>query len=285
MVRFFCFLFVLFLPGLHLRAEVVTKYVIVSDIDDTIQKTQVHWQLDPKGFLKNLFAFHDAYIGMPALYNALAFSGHKIYYLTGTPSFLAKYQEKFLETSGFPVGTLITRDSVGTSTYDFKVKALENLMRIHSQSQFVFIGDNGQQDILAYQTLRTHPELGRRVNLTMIHQVYGSPEGKPLQPEQKSYVSSAEISLTLRQHGLIDKEITREVLRQVERGLQSQSPRIKDLTIPKATPITETHLRNLEVWAQTDSDPIIAKIIRSIVSLMDGRMRSEAMIEHDEGSL
>ncbi|HRO67373.1 MAG TPA: DUF2183 domain-containing protein [Pseudobdellovibrionaceae bacterium] len=253
-------------------AEGAPKYVIVSDIDDTIQKSQIHWKLNPIAFAKNLFAFHDAFIGMPALYNALANDGMAFHYVTAAPKIIGSFPQRFLETSGFPAGTLWTRNSVFDPKADFKEAKILDLMRAHPDSLFILVGDNGEKDVPAYKRVQDHPEFGKRVIHTFIHKLYDDKTGVPLEPGQKPYISTAEITLDLRDADLLNDRASEAILKQVERGLQSRSSRIEQLTIPEFATYDQSSIKALATRALNEPNSEIRRLILSIATSMSERL-------------
>lgn len=265
-------LLLLFVFSLSLGAQAAPEFVIVSDIDDTIQKTQVHWRLNPVGFLQNLFRFHDAFVGMPPLYNALAAEGIPFHYVTATPRPLGALAQRFLETSGFPRGTLWTRDGVFQSTLEFKTARIAEIMRSYPDSKFILIGDNGQHDVEAYDRLAKHPELGSRVAATYIHQIYDFEVGKPLAEGQRPYISTAEITLDLRADGLLPEKTAQVILEHVERGLESRFRNVESLTIAEYATYDKRSIEALVARTQREQNPEIRRLILSIADSMNARL-------------
>lgn len=255
-----------------MAADGAPKFVIVSDIDDTIQKSQIHWKLNPIAFAKNLFSFHDAFVGMPALYNTLAANGIDFHYVTAAPKFLSFLPRKFLETSGFPVGPLWTRDSVRDPMADYKEMKVIELMKANPDALFILVGDNGEKDVHAYKRVQDHPEFGKRVALTFIHKLYDDKTGSPLEPGQKPYISTAEITLDLREAQLLNDRSTEAILKQVERGLQSSSAKIENLTIPEYANYDQNSIKALATRALNEPNPEIRRLIFSITTSMNERL-------------
>lgn len=265
----FALLLLLFIASF---AEAGPKYVIVSDIDDTIQKTQVLWRDNPLATAKNYLTFHDAFIGMPTLYNALASRGIEFHYVTAMPQILSRLPDRFLQTSGFPVGKLWGRKSLFESTLEFKVRKITELMLEFPDRKFILIGDNGQHDVEAYHRLQKHPDLGSRVVAVFIHQLYDFTKGTPLADGQRPFISTAEITLDFREAGFLSDQEAKIILEQVERGLTSRFRNIEKLTIPEFATYSRESVEALIQRALRDPHTEIRSLLLSIADAMNERL-------------
>lgn len=141
------------------------KFGIISDIDDTILKTDVGNKV--KMIMTTILSNAHTRVpfeGVAAFYRALqnGISGNEnnpIFYVSSSPYNLYKLLVKFLELQEIPLGPIFLKD-FGTHTPftsgDHTTHKLENIKKVletYPHLQFVLVGDDGEQD----------PEIYRRV--------------------------------------------------------------------------------------------------------------------------
>lgn len=168
--------------------------LLVSDIDDTIKASHV---LNTRDSVANGKRVKNSFAGMSELYNILsrAISDLDFVYLSNAPKALMYLPHSlFLKVNQFPKGQLITRSNY--SEADHKIENLRKLLSTKQYDHVLFIGDNGQQDILIYnQIAQEFPQIQIQ---TYIHLVYDSYDvlepGLVPAPFQIGYVSAIDIA-------------------------------------------------------------------------------------------
>ena len=139
---------------------------IISDIDDTIKRTQVR---DRREMLLNTFARRfEAAPGMAAYYRALAQApGTRFHYLSGSPIQLYPALTDFIRDADFPAGSMHLRESTtwrtlipsGEESRAHKLGVIERLLAEFPQRRFVLVGDSGEADPEIYaQVFRAHSQ-------------------------------------------------------------------------------------------------------------------------------
>jgi phosphatidate phosphatase APP1 len=124
--------------------------LIVSDIDDTIKITNVLSK--PKSMI-NAFLSRRAFSGMSELYQELNVPETTIYYVSGSPLFLKHKIENFLDFNDFPQAQNVILKNTSVSTYDYKVRAIRNLILKMNPDKIILIGDDTQFDPEVYDTV------------------------------------------------------------------------------------------------------------------------------------
>ena len=138
---------------------------IISDIDDTIKRTQVR---DRREMLLNTFARRfEAAPGMAAYYRALARAPEtRFHYLSASPIQLYRALADFLRDADFPLGSMHLRESTTWRTLipgeqdsrTHKFGVIERLLADFPQRRFMLVGDSGESDPEIYgQVVRAHP--------------------------------------------------------------------------------------------------------------------------------
>jgi phosphatidate phosphatase APP1 len=148
------------------------RYVVISDIDDTIMRTGVAnklkmlWRL----FVQNAES-RVAFPGVSALYRALhdgATGGQEnpMLYVSRAPWGIYAILEEFFGRHGIPVGPILFLREWGISwksplprkAKDHKRELIHNMLSLYSDLPFILIGDSGQHDPEVYrQIVEEHP--------------------------------------------------------------------------------------------------------------------------------
>ena len=149
-----------------------SRYVVISDIDDTIMHTGVANKL---GMLWRLFVedaqSRVAFPGVAALYRALhtGVSGREanpILYVSRAPWGLYSILDEFFDLHGIPVGPVLFLREWGVSwksplprkAEDHKQDLIRNMLGLYRDLPFILIGDSGQHDPEVYrQIVEEHP--------------------------------------------------------------------------------------------------------------------------------
>lgn len=186
-------------PVFFLNDEI--KWVIISDIDDTIKDSRIHQTTGLKPVLSGLFKGHyytyEAIPGMAALYRELAAQGCLIVYLTATPYQLAPFLLKFLREQGFPEGPLFLR-WLGYGRFGHKWRTVHRILSGMERQRCVLIGDSGEQDLQIYRRICETPVFAKRIEKILIRHVPGTPLQKTLHPREVFYREISELEAVLR---------------------------------------------------------------------------------------
>jgi phosphatidate phosphatase APP1 len=149
-----------------------SRYVVISDIDDTIMHTGVTNKL---GMMWRLFVedaqSRIAFPGVAALYRALhtGVSGQEanpILYVSRAPWGLYSILDEFFDLHGIPVGPVLFLREWGVSwksplprkAEDHKQDLIRNMLDLYGDLPFILIGDSGQHDPEVYRRIvEEHP--------------------------------------------------------------------------------------------------------------------------------
>ncbi|MFO0680319.1 MAG: phosphatase domain-containing protein, partial [Polyangiaceae bacterium] len=207
-------------------ATVKGGMLLVSDIDDTIKRTDVHDKLAAAAAATES---RNAFSGMSTLYGRWrgADDGQrKVIYLSAAPGSLIELSKRFLTNSGFP-GTLgrvedvvISGRSLFESAGDFKTQKLEAMYDAlvaadRVPGTIVLVGDNGEQDMIAYGNfLRYVTSKGGRTDRihSFIHHVYDGPDGSPIVAPHVPWVTASDLAVRLSELGLLSDSALAQVL-------------------------------------------------------------------------
>jgi len=158
---------------------------VVSDIDDTIKRTQVR---DRREMLLNTFAREFAPVpGMAAWFGRIAAAdpAASFHYVSGGPHQLYPALAEFLKVQAFPNGTVHLRSvevgqeifRAGNGTHAHKLAVIGQLLKDFPGRRFVLVGDSGEQDPEIYGELaRAHPT---QIVAIMIRDASGEPTDSP----------------------------------------------------------------------------------------------------------
>jgi phosphatidate phosphatase APP1 len=185
------------------------RYVVISDIDDTIMQTGVANKLK---MLWRLFVedaqSRVAFPGVSALYRALhaGTSGtqqNPMLYVSRAPWGIYEVLEEFFDLHGIPVGPILFLREWGVSwtsplprkAEDHKRELIHNMLALYSDLPFILIGDSGQHDPEIYrQIVEEHPG---RVLAVYIRNVSRAPKRIREIEDLAKVVASAGSSLVL----------------------------------------------------------------------------------------
>ncbi len=158
------------------------KFGVISDIDDTILKTNVgnKFKMILTTILSNAHT-RVPFEGVAAFYKALQKGvseneGNPIFYVSSSPYNLYHLLVKFLELQEIPLGPVFLKD-FGTHTPftagDHKTHKLENIRNVletYPHLPFVLIGDNSEQDPEIYkQIVHDYPERIRTIYIRKVN--------------------------------------------------------------------------------------------------------------------
>ncbi len=258
--------------------------IIISDIDDTIQHTQVRPESDSylaktKHIFKlarNVLKNHDAFIGMSQLYMMLAARGAEFHYVSGAPKSITRLPEKFLQTAGFPVGELSVRLSTEVTTAAFKFDRIAEIIEANPGKKIILIGDNGEKDVTVYKRISTLWRLKGRVERVYIHDLYPESVGEKLYYNQIPYLTAADLALQFHEDKLITTEQTREIAELVKQGMNSKYGNIRERAFPTYATLDPKNLRMIGEEVEMLKDPVVKSTMSDILMGLSQRLRARA---------
>ncbi len=144
------------------------RFVVISDIDDTVMwtgvanKARTFWRLFAEGA-----ASRTAFPGVPALYRALhGAQGNPLLYVSRGPWSIYSMLEVFFRAHQIPVGPVLFLREWGISLRhplprrapEHKLALIRQMLDLYADLPFVLIGDSGQHDPETYaRVVREHP--------------------------------------------------------------------------------------------------------------------------------
>lgn len=144
----------------------LTRFGVISDIDDTIMHTAATDLLK----MVRIAYFGNEYTrrpfpDVPALYRALQAgrsgrAGNPIFYVSSSAANLYDLFEKFMDINDVPLGPILLRQVEFTvenlTSFDHRLhkrEKIEPILQRFPNLPFLLIGDSGQKDIIIYQKL------------------------------------------------------------------------------------------------------------------------------------
>ncbi len=250
------------------------RYVVISDIDDTVMYTGVAnklrmlWRLFVEGAQSRV-----AFPGVGALYRALhaGTSGNQqnpMLYVSRAPWGIYEVLEAFFDRHGIPIGPILFLREWGVSwrsplprkAEDHKRELIHNMLALYSDLPFILIGDSGQHDPEIYrQIVEEHPG---RVLAVYIRNVSRDPKrireiedlAKAVAGAGSSLVLAAD-SVAMAEHavslGLVSPETVSEV-RNERTATDPTEPESQTYGIQRSTPT-----RTAEAVAQGDLQDLV----------------------------
>ncbi|KAH7908958.1 hypothetical protein BJ138DRAFT_1128026 [Hygrophoropsis aurantiaca] len=135
---------------------------VISDIDDTVKVSEV--VSGARAVFHNVFVkdFQSIIIpGMAEWYNEMWSKGVRFHYVSNSPFELLPVINQFLSFSQLPPGSIRLRSYAGRSLFNGLLSAPATRKRANvvevldsfPKSQFILVGDSGEQDLELYSTL------------------------------------------------------------------------------------------------------------------------------------
>ncbi len=124
------------------------RFGIISDIDDTILETGVQrvGHMIRRTFTGSALT-RTPFPGAADLYRDLAAGVNPVFYVSSSPWNLHAFMVAFLRHRGFPMGSVLLRDLLGTSSgREQKTGRIREILDVHPGLPFVLIGDSGEKD-------------------------------------------------------------------------------------------------------------------------------------------
>ncbi len=154
------------------------KWIIISDIDDTIKDSKIGETTGFKAIMRGLFKGHyykyEAIDGMAELYQKLSAKNCMIVYVTSTPYQLAPFLLKFLRERGFPEGPVFLR-WLGYGRFGHKWRTLNRIFSQLDGQKVILIGDSGEQDLQIYRRVSESAPSRQSVTKILIRHIPGTP--------------------------------------------------------------------------------------------------------------
>ncbi len=173
-----------------------TKWVVVSDIDDTIKESNISQTTSLSSILRSIFRgnyyTYKAIEGMSELYQSVADKGALLIYLTSTPFQLAPFLLKFLRDAGFPEGPVFLR-WLGTRRFGHKWRMLHRILSNMDNQRVFLIGDSGEQDLQIYRRICDNDAFSEKIEKVLIRHVPGTPVPALVHSREILYSSLAEL--------------------------------------------------------------------------------------------
>lgn len=202
------------LPHVATRGEVyvpppAARFVVISDIDDTVMytgvanKLKMFWRLFVKGAQSRT-----AFPGVGALYAALhngtsGRDGNTILYVSRAPWGLYDVLDEFFNLHGIPIGPILFlrewgvrwRRPLPRRAKNHKDELMERMLEVYAELPVVLIGDSGQHDPEIYaEVVRTR---GDRVLAVYIRDIDRDPRRSAVIQDLTEQAASAQSSLVL----------------------------------------------------------------------------------------
>jgi phosphatidate phosphatase APP1 len=137
------------------------RFGVISDVDDTILETGVQrlGHMVRQTFTGSALT-RTPFPGAAALYRDLAADRNPVFYVSSSPWNLHAFLVAFLRHRDFPLGPVLLRDLLGTSSgREPKDVRIREILELHPQLRFVLVGDSGEEDPQIYADIvRTHPD-------------------------------------------------------------------------------------------------------------------------------
>lgn len=225
------------------------KFGVISDIDDTILKTNVRNKL--KMILTTILSNEHTRVpfeGVAAFYQALqrgisGIENNPIFYVSSSPYNLYSLLVKFLQLQEIPLGPIFLKD-FGTHTPftsgDHKTHKLENIKNVletYPELQFILIGDNSEQDPEIYrQIVHEYPEKIRTIYIRKVNDRFENENDieqliKEVQDSGSQLVFTPDSEFAAN-HAAADGIISTDELSEVRENkeLDKSSPKAEDLS-------------------------------------------------------
>ncbi|WP_041354737.1 App1 family protein [Nitrosococcus halophilus] len=215
------------------------RYVVISDIDDTIMytgvanKVKMLWRLFIQGPQSRV-----VFPGVAAFYRALHSGAagaecNPMLYVSRGPWSLYEILDEFFHLHGIPVGPILfLRDWGLTPKHPFprqrkghKLALIRDMLALYHDQPFILIGDNGQRDPEIYaQVVQEHP--GRVLAVYIRNVSHNQKRHREIEILAKKVVNAGSTLLLAAdsfamaehavKHGLIAPEAVSEVLKERE---------------------------------------------------------------------
>ncbi|KAG8897265.1 hypothetical protein FRB99_008273 [Tulasnella sp. 403] len=138
------------------------KVRLISDIDDTIKRTDV--TLGLKTIYRNVFVKGLEELVLPGMadwYSSLRRRGVRFHYVSNSPVELLPVLQEFFQIAGIPEGSVKLKyyggrsllSGLWTQSGDRKRAGVAEILDSFPDSRFFLVGDSGEQDLMLYSAL------------------------------------------------------------------------------------------------------------------------------------
>jgi len=252
------------------------RFVVISDIDDTVMDTRV---ASPIAMLQRLFLQtaekRVAFPGVAAFYRSLyhGFSGRELnpmLYVSRAPWSLYDVLERFFRLHEIPVGPILFLRDWGLTwqhplphrARDFKLNLIRDMLSLYNDLPFILIGDSGQQDPEIYT--RIVEEQPGRVVAVYIRNVARAPHRRAAIEKLAQRVVAAGSSLVLAADSFIMAEhAAKRELISSEALLEILGERIEQQGEADLKPTKEVKRENPEATAEAVDKGELGKALES----------------------
>ena len=177
-----------------------TRWILISDIDDTIKDSNIAETTGLRGMISGLFRgnyyTYQAIEGMAETYQELAEQGVLVVYLTSTPYQLSPFLLKFLRDRKFPEGPVYPR-WLGYGRFRHKWRTIHRILGQAEKQKCILVGDSGEQDLAIYRRICDNPAFTKRVAGICIRHVPGTRAQKSFHPRERFYSSVSDLKSEL----------------------------------------------------------------------------------------
>ena len=284
-MKFFALLLVL------LSVNINAKVILISDIDDTIKRTNV------LGFMTGGVRTTNPFIGLPELYNAFLCnkelsvkqkkfcitkkgvvhsSKRWVSYVTAASGRLQMFGREFIARSEFPFGAVKGKTS-SQDSYKFKTQEISSQVDSLEDFEIILVGDNGQHDVAAYDHIQKKYPL--RNITTFIHKVYSThnedkaKRGSTLAKGQIPYLTAVDLGVEFYSRDLITEEDLYNVSKKVLSFVSSYDDDLYEQVIPKwskCASFTQQYVRPV-VSLSSRTNKLISKVEKRVRTLCSGK--------------
>lgn len=189
--------------------QVEKKFIIISDIDDTLIHSYIH-----NTFLKfRTLSFtrvekRKAVITMMNLIKSFALSGAAPFYLSNSERNLYPLINRFLMFHQFPKGPIflkpmrkirhvLANKKIGEKD-QHKLTNLKLILTLFPDKKFIFMGDNTQNDLKIYLSIAK--EFPKNIRYIIIRQVFDKPEDEEIINNAQTLLRANNIDLFYANH-------------------------------------------------------------------------------------
>ncbi|GEM_PF-4276334 len=278
---------VLAILTLLLSMSLQAKTLVISDIDDTIKRTNV------LGYMLGGIRTTNPFIGLPALYNNFLcnseptvraqefckkFRGlnhsneRSLIYVTAAIGRIQVFGREFISRSNFPQVPVVGKEA-GRDTLEFKVTTLKEIISGGDYDEVILIGDNGEHDVAAYRAVTKAFPL-KKIS-TFIHQVYNPFDkkdekgGVALASGQVAYFTASDLGVEFFARGLITESQLNSISREVYEYISSNDSIYYEQVMPSwssCRPFISNYKRP-EVELSADTENVLEVIERRLARI------------------
>ena len=141
------------------------QFGVISDIDDTIVRTNATSLIGMTRAIVNNAAARLPFEGVADLYRALHVERNPIFYVSSSPWNLYELLHDYMDINGIPRGPMLLQDwgieetvLILAAHIEHKMAQIASIIDYYPELKWLLIGDSGQHDPEIYlQVIRSHP--------------------------------------------------------------------------------------------------------------------------------